>query len=160
MPAPYHGVGGPIPIRHWRDDELLPAQAAFLAACRTLGFAVTADHNAPGSSGVGPAPANVREGMRVSTAIAYLSPARGRHNLAIRARCLVDRILLEGTHGRSAFSLECDGVPEQVFSKRVTLCGGVIGVPTVLLRSGIGLAADLQEMGSYPWSTCLAWVRT
>jgi choline dehydrogenase len=97
VPAPYHGVGGPIPIRRWRDDELLPTQQAFFAACRALGFPVTADHNAPGSSGVGPAPANVRDGVRISTVIAYFSAARNRRNLTIRARCLVDRVVLQGT---------------------------------------------------------------
>jgi hypothetical protein len=35
-------------------------------------------HNAPDSSGVGPIPLNVRDGVRVSTAVAYLLPARRR----------------------------------------------------------------------------------
>ena len=56
MVAPYHGVGGPIPIRRVRDDELLPTQRAFVAACRALGFPAVADHNAPGASGIGPPP--------------------------------------------------------------------------------------------------------
>ena len=64
MPAPYHGVGGPIPIRRCRDDELLPPQRAFVAACRALDFPAVADHNAPDASGVGPAPSNARAGSR------------------------------------------------------------------------------------------------
>jgi predicted ATPase len=43
-----------------------------------------ADHNAPGAAAVGPAPVNVRQGVRISTAIAYLLPARARPNLTIR----------------------------------------------------------------------------
>jgi choline dehydrogenase len=96
MPAPYHGVGGPIPIRRVREDELLPVQRAFIDACRALGFPEIADHNAPDATGVGPVPLNVRNGVRVSTAIAYLQPARGRPNLTVRPRCLVDRVLLDG----------------------------------------------------------------
>jgi choline dehydrogenase len=96
MPAPYHGIGGPIPIRRVRKDELLATQRAFVAACSTLGLPEVADHNAPDATGIGPGPFNVRKGVRVSTAIAYLHPARHRSNLTIRPRCLVDRVLLDG----------------------------------------------------------------
>src|SRR5204863_2116172 len=36
--ADVHGRGGPIAIRRWREDELIPTQRAFLDACRHLGF--------------------------------------------------------------------------------------------------------------------------
>jgi choline dehydrogenase len=97
MSASYHGMGGPIPIRRAPENELLPTQAAFVAACRSLGFPSAADHNAPGASGVGPVSLNVRDGVRISTAIAFLLPARDRPNLTFRPRCLVDRVLLDGT---------------------------------------------------------------
>jgi choline dehydrogenase len=148
-PAPYHGVGGPIPIRRWRDGELLPTQRAFLAACRALGFPAIADHNAPGASGVGPGPRNVRDGVRVSTAIAYLLPARGRANLTLRPHCLVDRVLLDGTRA-VGLSIECAGAVEQVFGRRITLSGGAVGTPAILLRSGIGPAEDLGRLGIAP----------
>ncbi len=132
MVAPYHGVGGPIPIRRVRDDELLPTQRAFVAACRALGFPAVADHNAPGASGIGPPPLNVRDGVRISTAIAYLLPARGRSNLTIRPRCLVDRVLLDGTRA-VGLAVAGDGVGahDQVRGRRITLAAGAIGSQSV-----------------------------
>ena len=149
MPAPYHGIDGPIPIRRWRDDELVPTQRAFLAACQELGFQVIADHNAPGASGVSSGPGNVRDGVRISTAIAYLLPARTRSNLTIRADCLVDRVLMEGAHAVGV-ALERDGAREEVFGHRITLAAGSIGTPAILLRSGIGPADDLRPLGIAP----------
>lgn len=144
-----HGTGGPIPIRRWRDEELAPTQRAFLAACRALGFPDVPDHNDPRATGAGPGPANVRDGVRMSTAIGYLLPARGRPNLTIRPRCLVDRVLLDG--GRAVgVALDYDGVPGEVLGRRITLAGGAIGSPTILLRSGIGPADELRRLGITP----------
>jgi choline dehydrogenase len=148
-PTPYHGLGGPIPIRRWRDDELLDTQRAFFAACRAMGFPVIEDHNAPGASGVGPGPANLRDGVRVSTALAYLLPARGGPNLTIKAGCVVDRLVFDGRRAVGV-ALESDGATEQVFAGQITLCGGTIGTPAVLLRSGIGPADDLRQLGITP----------
>ena len=91
-----HGRGGPIAIRRWRRDELIPTQRAFFEVCRRLGFPEVADHNHPEASGVGPFPQNRRGRLRLSTAIAYLLPARQRLNLTIRPQCLVSRVLFEG----------------------------------------------------------------
>jgi choline dehydrogenase len=151
MPSPYHGVGGPIPIRRVRDHELLLTQQAFFDACRALGFPATADHNAPGASGVGPCPLNVRDGVRVSTAIAYLLPTRGRPNLTIRPHCLGDRVLVDGTRA-VGLAIECDGAGgrEQILAERITLSAGAIGTPAILLRSGIGPADELRRLGIAP----------
>ena len=77
----FHGSGGPIPIRRATPADLHPVQAAFVEACRTLGFPTSADLNHPEAAGVGPWPMNVRDGIRISTAIGYLLPARRRPNL-------------------------------------------------------------------------------
>jgi len=89
---------------------------------------------------------NRLDGQRISTAIAYLLPARGRPNLTIRPDCLVDRILVEGPRAVGV-DLECLGSRETVFGHRITLSGGAIGSPTILLRSGIGPTDDLRVSG-------------
>jgi choline dehydrogenase len=149
-----HGTGGPLPIRRWRPDELHPVQRAFLDACRDLGFPEVRDHNHPDTRGVGPWPTNVRDDVRISTALAYLLPARQRSNLTIRPRCLVHRVLFDGDR---AVGVEVSGggdegraTVEPVYGGRVTLAAGAIGSPAILLRSGIGPAADLRALGIAP----------
>ena len=123
-----------------------PIQQAFRVACQSMGFPAVTDHNDPQASGVGPTPTNLRDGVRISTNIAYLLPARGRPNLTIRPDCLVDRVLLDGTRAVGV-ELESAGRREQVYGQRITLSAGAIGSPAILLRSGIGPANDLRRLG-------------
>ena len=147
--AGLHGRGGPIAIRRWQPDELIPIQRAFFQVCRRLGFPEVADHNHPEATGVGPFPQNRRGRLRLSTAIAYLLPARDRPNLTIRPHCLVNRVLFTGDR---AVGVEF-GVADQryeVLGRRVTLAAGAIGSPAILLRSGIGAGPALAELGIEP----------
>jgi choline dehydrogenase len=144
-----HGRGGPVTIRRWRRDELIPTQRAFFEVCRRLGFPEVADHNHPQATGVGPFPQTRRDRLRLSTAIAYLLPARQRPNLAIRARCLVRRVLFEGLRAVGV-EVQSDAEPERVFGRRITIAAGAIGSPAILLRSGVGPAASLLALGIEP----------
>jgi choline dehydrogenase len=144
--GPLHGNDGPLPICRYREAELIPIQRAFLQACRSLGFADVFDHNDPRGTGVGPWPMN-RDGItRISTSLGYMTGARTRPNLMIQADSLVGRVLLDG---RRAVGVELAGERsgERVHARRIVLSAGAIGTPAILLRSGIGPAADLQALG-------------
>jgi choline dehydrogenase len=85
----------------------------------------------------------------MSTAVGYLQPARGRKNLTILSKTLVDCVIIEngraigveivGRHGR-----------ERITGNRVTLSAGAVGTPTILLRSGIGNPLHLEALGIVP----------
>ncbi|MDA0709092.1 MAG: GMC family oxidoreductase N-terminal domain-containing protein [bacterium] len=144
--AAFHGSDGPIRIRRFPPEAWMPEQQAFFTACRAADFPACADHNAPGSTGVGALPLNNPGGIRQSTAMCYLSQARTRPNLVIQADSLVEHLLFDGTRAiglrvanRSAVS--------KFFGDRIVLCGGAIGSPHLLLRSGIGPADPLTKMG-------------
>jgi choline dehydrogenase len=144
-----HGRGGPIAIRRWRTDELIPLQRDFFQVCRRLGFRAVADHNHPDATGVGPFPQNRRGRLRLSTALAYLLPARHRPNLTIRPHCLVNRVLFADDRA-AGVDIAAAGGPEQIRARRITLAAGAIGSPTILLRSGIGPKAALAGLGIEP----------
>jgi choline dehydrogenase len=144
--APYHGDAGPVPIVRWPRDEWTPMQVAFHDACRSLGFADCPDHNAPGTTGVGPIPMNRRGRERYSNARAYLEPARSRPNLQVRADAHVRRVLLDGA--RAAGVELTSG--ERITAGEVVLCAGVVQNPLLLWRSGIGPAAHLRALGIDP----------
>jgi choline dehydrogenase len=142
-PPGWHGRSGPVTIDRYTDDELIPIQRAFRDACLEAGFVAVHDHNVIDGSGVGPWPLN-REGItRISTALAYLEPARSRANLTIRSDATVARLLFDGN--RAVGVALVDG--EEVHARRVVLCAGALGSPAILLRSGIGPAAELAKLG-------------
>jgi choline dehydrogenase len=144
-----HGRGGPIPVRRWKPEELAPLSRAFLDVCTAHGFPEVADHNDPEASGVGPQPTNGADGIRVSTAIGYLLPARHRLNLTIRPHCLVNRVLFDGRRAIGV-EIESGGATQRVYGRRMTLSAGAIASPAILLRSGIGPRADLEALGIAP----------
>ncbi|MER5757143.1 FAD-dependent oxidoreductase [Streptomyces sp. NPDC002088] len=139
----FHAAGGPIPIRRWRAHELTPLQQAFLDGCTAAGHSYVADHNHPASSGVGAIPSTRRDAsVRVSTAMAYLWPARDRSNLEIIPGCRVDRVLMRD---QQAVGVVVDG--EELSARRVILAAGAIGSPALLWRSGVGPADELRRLG-------------
>ena len=137
---------GPIIARRFKQDELNPDQAAFQASCRAAGFPESPDHNHPEASGIGPIPFNNPNGIRFSTAIGYLTPARHRLNLTIRPNCTTRRIIFEG---KKAVGVEVESGGEIFTAEadQIILSSGAIGSPQIMLLSGVGPATHLQEMG-------------
>ncbi|MHB8574062.1 MAG: GMC family oxidoreductase N-terminal domain-containing protein, partial [Dehalococcoidia bacterium] len=142
----FHGRSGPLPIRRYKEDELVNWQRAFLQTCRALGFPEARDNNDPDATGAGPHPMNREGRLRISTAIAYLAEARGRPNLTIRGDSHVRRVLLN--QGRAiGIELDVDGASETCFGRQVVLSAGAIQSPAILIRSGIGGCEALDRLG-------------
>jgi choline dehydrogenase len=137
-----HGHDGPIPIRRYPANERTPVQEAFLAAAEALGHPRAVDHNAPSAFGAGPIPMNTEKGVRRSAALTYLFQARGRPNLEVRAAAPVAHVLFEGSR-----AVGVQLADERLFGGHVILAAGAIGSPMILMRSGIGPAQHLAEMG-------------
>lgn len=145
--APYHGKDGPLPIRRHTRDELVPYQAAFLDACRELGYPESPDHNDPDATGYGPHPMNKRGTLRISTAIAYLAPARARPNLTVLADAAVRRVLVANDAATGVEVRTADGRTSTFTTRQVVLAAGAIHTPAILVRSGIGPRDVLEALG-------------
>jgi choline dehydrogenase len=143
---PWHGDSGPLPIRRYPGPERTPIQQAFLDAAIAAGHPEVADHNAPGAVGAGVLPTNCVGGRRISSALAFLGPARHRSNLVIRPDVLVDRIVVR--QGRAEAVVLAGG--ERLAGGLIVVAAGAYGSPAILLRSGIGPAADLTPLGIRP----------
>ena len=89
----------------------------------------------------------VKNGVRWSTANAYLKPALQRPNLKVITGALSQRILLDGKRATGVEFLR--GGSKQVVSARreVILSAGPIASPHLLQLSGIGPGAVLQQAG-------------
>ncbi len=142
----WHGRGGPLPIRRYPAKELTAVNSAAYEAAVQAGFPEIADHNRPGATGLGPAPVNTLAGVRMSAAMTYLAQARERPNLTILPNAHVDRVLIEA--GRAQGVRLADG--RQVRAQRVVLSAGTYGSPVILMRSGIGRAQELRDLGIEP----------
>ncbi len=142
----FHGNDGPIPVRRYKQGEWLPHSMAFHQACLAAGFPDDPDLNHPESTGVSPRGRNTLDGVRISTALAYLDPARHRLNLTIRPNVMARRVLFDG---RRAIGVEGDSGGERftVEGDQIVLSGGAIGSPQLLLLSGVGPAQDLKSLG-------------
>ena len=142
----FHGTDGPVVVRRDRRETWLPDQRAWYEACRAMGFADSPDHNDPDSTGVGPFPFNTVDGVRWSTAIAYLNPARDRPNLTIKPDSLAHRVLFDGQRA-VGIQAHSQSEPFTAMGDEVILSGGAIGSPHLLLLSGVGPTAHLAAMG-------------
>jgi predicted dehydrogenase (TIGR03970 family) len=135
-----HGGSGPMPVT--RPREAHPLADAFAAAVAALGFPAEPDKNAGEPPGYGPVPFGVADGVRVNTAMAYLTPRRGRAELTVRGGVRVRRVLVE--HGRAVGVATDTGT---VRAGEVVLSAGAVESAHLLLRSGIGPAPDLRAAG-------------
>jgi choline dehydrogenase len=116
--------------------------AARRAAVR-LGHPEVDDFNAPGAPGFARTPLSAAEGIRLSTAIGYLNPVRGRPNLRVSGETLVDRVLFEGTRARGVRLATGEEIP----ARHVVLSAGAYNSPAIALRSGLGDRDDLKTLG-------------
>jgi choline dehydrogenase-like flavoprotein len=146
--GPYHGRGGPVPVYREPESGWGGVDLAFRDAVLDAGFPWCEDHNAPVSTGLSPFAMNIREGRRVSTNDGYLEPARDRPNLTIRGGSQVDRLVFSPHGGRVTGVLLTDGERCLVEPDgEVIVSCGAVHSPAVLMRSGIGPAAELARLG-------------
>lgn len=148
--APHHGDAGPITVRRWEHDELVPTQAAFIEAAKAHGHPECVDVNAPDAYGVGVMAMNKLGRVRISTAVGYLAPARVRDNLTIKADTLAIRVLSNGGRVTGIETQDSAGTRSEIRARLVVLAAGAVHTPGVLVRSGIGSTDELSSLGVEP----------
>ena len=139
------GKNGPVPVSEPRT--LSVGAAAFLAACRAAGFALHRDINDGAIEGAATIQMNVRGGRRISTAQAYLRPARGRANLRVVTGAMAQRVMVVQGRATGVEVALHGSVATFRANREVVLCGGAIATPHLLMLSGIGDAASLAGHG-------------
>ena len=125
----------------WSFADVLPF---FRRLERDLDHHSVGSGSAPGAIGAGPVPLNCVAGRRQSTAITYLAQARGRPNLHLRSATMIDRVLFEGSR---AVGVRLAGSSEVIGGEHIVLAAGAYGSPAILLRSGLGPADQLRNLG-------------
>jgi choline dehydrogenase len=130
----------PVPLEHPMLDVLLHA-------FEQAGAPVTSDVNGTTSEGVAFLRMNARNGLRASSAVAYLHPVMNRSNLRVITRAHAGRILFEGQRAVGV-EYHVGGERREVRARReVILSGGTVNSPQLLELSGIGDGSRLQSLG-------------
>tara|TARA_Y100001934_G_scaffold245221_1_gene303275 strand:+ start:2025 stop:3680 length:1656 start_codon:yes stop_codon:yes gene_type:complete len=141
----FRGRDGPMEISIATGSS--PLYAAYIEAAQQAGYPRTDDVNGFQQEGVFFMERTVLGGVRNSTARAYLHPALSRPNLTVETDCTTNRVLFEGTRAVGVELIQ-NGQTRTIYADReVILSCGVFNSPQVLLRSGIGNAEHLREMG-------------
>ncbi len=142
----YRGGDGPL-VTCNGNGMRNPLYRAFIKAGLEAGYPVTRDANGYQQEGFGKMDMTVHDGVRCSTAHAYLRPALRRPNLALRKHVTVTGIVLDG---KTATGVSYSAGGKEITAtarSEVIVCAGSIGSPMLLQRSGIGPGKVLKDAG-------------
>ncbi|XP_011315111.1 glucose dehydrogenase [FAD, quinone] [Fopius arisanus] len=143
----YHGHHGPLTVEHFRYHS--PVSQYFLEAGEEMGYEKL-DINGPRQSGFSQSYGTLREGLRCSTAKAFLRPASRRKNLHILTHAMVEEILI-GETTKTAYGVKFRrgrGRRYTIYANlEVILSAGSIQSPQLLMVSGVGPRDHLEEVG-------------
>ncbi|TIR25709.1 MAG: choline dehydrogenase [Mesorhizobium sp.] len=140
----WRGHGGPLHVQ--RGTRKNPLYGAFVEAGRQAGFELTDDYNGSKQEGFGPMEQTILGGRRWSAANAYLKPALKRKNVSL-VKGFARRVVIENQRAVGV-EIEADKKIQVVKARReVIVAASSINSPKILMLSGIGPGAHLQENG-------------
>jgi choline dehydrogenase len=151
-------IGGGDDAIRGRDGNLTvtdlnythPLCEAFMDGAEQIGIPRNPDYNGVRQEGISYVQRTALKNRRMSTARAFLNPAKSRPNLTVHTNAHVTRIVLDGKRavgvvyakgGRGGKAVEVRA------EREVILSGGAINSPQLLQLSGIGPGALLRSLG-------------
>ncbi|MDF3029790.1 MAG: family oxidoreductase [Moraxellaceae bacterium] len=138
-----HGARGELNVAEGR--HINPLSPVFVEAARECGLPFNPDFNGPEQEGVGYYQLTQKDGMRFSSAKAFLTPVLSRPNLTVLTQTQATGIGL--VDGR-AVSLDVvqNGTRRILYCRQeIILCGGAVNSPHLLMLSGIGPREELEK---------------
>lgn len=141
------GTGGPVEVTTVPD--LSPVTEAFMSAVSSrCGVPILDDYNGSSQEGIGRVQMSARDGVRFSTARAYVTPLEGNTNLEVVTHATALKVELEGTRAVGVtYATRSGSRVTARASREVVLSGGIVGSAQVLMLSGIGPAGELAKHG-------------
>ena len=114
-----------------------PICKQYIKAADQLGLPINNDFNGKSFDGAGIYEANIREGKRESSYVAYLKPALKRSNLTIVRNTQVENILFDNDKRAVGISVN-NGNKTYKAKREVIIAAGAVDTPKLLQLSGIG----------------------
>jgi 5-(hydroxymethyl)furfural/furfural oxidase len=142
--GPLHGDSGPIQISRVLQPEWPGFTRAAADAFAGEGYADIGDQNGVFSDGWFAMSLSTDRRQRISAAMGYLDPAvRARTNLTIRSNTTVTGLFVE--RGAATGIALDDGT--RIDGREIVVAAGALQSPAILMRAGIGDAAELRQLG-------------
>lgn len=142
----YRSTGGPLGVCNGNNMRN-PLYRAFIQAGEEAGYGRTEDYNGYRQEGFCRMDMTVRNGVRASTANAYLKPALKRRNLHLEMHALTRRIIMDGKRAVGVEYQQKGRTVRVAARKEVLVCASAFNSPKLLMLSGIGPADQLREHG-------------
>ncbi|XP_070500763.1 glucose dehydrogenase [FAD, quinone]-like [Chironomus tepperi] len=143
---PIRGTKGPIHVEYFR--YVSPLSEFFMEAAAEMNMLNPNDDiNGDVQTGFSRSQGSLRDGLRMSTAKAYLRPVRHRENLHISLKSHVEKILINpDTKEAYGVQFSKDDRKYVVFAnKEVILSAGAVQSPQILMISGVGPRKHLED---------------
>ncbi|SAK85881.1 choline dehydrogenase [Caballeronia pedi] len=142
----YRGESGPLSTNNGNNMRN-PLYGAWVEAGAQAGYIKTDDCNGHMQEGFGAMHMTVKDGVRWSTANAYLRPAMTRPNLHVVTNAMTHRVLIEGKRAVGVVYEQGGTTRTARCRAEVLISSGPIGSPHLLQRSGIGPSQVLRDAG-------------
>jgi choline dehydrogenase-like flavoprotein len=140
MAQAYDAIERVLPVTI--PNRRTPLNDAIIAAAQAAGLRFRDGKKQVDGQGIGPTPATIWHGQRMSAARVFLGRAKGRSNLHIVTGVKAERILITD---KRATGVIAGG--QTYHGNEIIVAAGTIESPALLQRSGIGPAAILQAAG-------------
>ncbi|MDQ8031694.1 MAG: choline dehydrogenase [Bordetella sp.] len=141
----HHGGSGPLSVSDIRGRH--PLIDAIIAGAQELGIPRNDDFNGATQEGAGYFQLTTRNGLRCSTAKAYLRSGIAGENLKIETDACVSRVAFDGLRARGVCYVKNGRTFRAVARGEILLCAGAIQSPQLLMLSGIGDSDALRAAG-------------
>jgi len=138
--------GGPGTVSLVTSFEPDAIHVSIAEAAQECGIPSNPDYNGASQDGVSFMQYSIEDGIRHSTAAAYIRPVEASPDLELVLGATARRLLFEGDR---CVGVEWSGAAgsERARAAQVVLCGGTIGSAQLLLNSGVGPAEHLRSHG-------------
>ena len=140
------GSSGPVGVSNVERD-VHPLTNKYLEAGQELGFPLNRDYNGSHMEGVSVYQTTIANGLRVSSASAYISKRNSGRNLRVITNAHVTKLIFDGRRATGVCFSQGNRETTVLTDGEVILSAGALNSPHLLCLSGLGPANELQPHG-------------
>ena len=144
--CPTRGKSGPVGISNVEND-VHPLTNKYLEAGQELGFPYNSDYNGRHMEGVSVYQTTTLNGLRVSSASAYITKKTRKKNLKIISNAHVTELLIKDRRAIGLSFFQGNKKTTVLTNGEVILSAGALNSPQLLCLAGLGPSQELKSHG-------------